>query len=256
MKLLRAEFAFDGSRLTFYFSADRPGRLPPVGQGPRIHVSHRNRVATGRAARRDQADRWLRPVRPRAVLLVLAQGLRAGIDADGQEPGSAADRQSPLGRLWPVDVLPGLRERHLSLGGIISGDRRSRSQSTADGIPSNSASPPDAERLGQRATLDAADALLHRGASADALRSRPSRERRSLAVQLRYGGARRRRRGYRRGLTVASVVGARRGCGLARRAAVRGLPIARGAVAAAGVTAAALARCAATAPTGVGGRLA
>ena len=55
MKLAEAEYTFDGSRLTFYFTAEERVDFRRAGARPRGHFPHAHRTATDRRARPCQA---------------------------------------------------------------------------------------------------------------------------------------------------------------------------------------------------------
>ncbi len=70
MKLVNADYTFDGRKVTFYFVAEGPRRFPRPGARSRQHAARAGRDETDWRARRDQSHRRTRSVRPRAMLLV------------------------------------------------------------------------------------------------------------------------------------------------------------------------------------------
>ena len=86
-----------------------PGRLPRAGARSLGDPARPGRAAPAVGPRRGPAHRRARLVRARAVLLDVPGRLRAGVGADGQGPGPAAEPDADLGRLRAADVLPEVR---------------------------------------------------------------------------------------------------------------------------------------------------
>src|SRR4029077_13342123 len=64
--------------------------LPRTGEGPRRALPHADRAAPDRRAGPGAAPGRLRPVRPRVLLLDLAQGLPSGDAEDGARAAALA----------------------------------------------------------------------------------------------------------------------------------------------------------------------
>jgi PSP1 C-terminal conserved region len=81
MKLVNADYTFDGRKVTFYFVAEGRSRQPGARAG---------RDETEWRARRDQSHRRAGSLRTRAMLLELAARLRGGDGQDGARAGTGA----------------------------------------------------------------------------------------------------------------------------------------------------------------------
>ena len=116
MKVSGIDYVDADDRTIIYFTAAAPGRLPGARPRPVGHAARPGRTAPAVGARRGPADRRARLVRARAVLLDVPGRLRAGVGADGQGPGPAAEPAADLGRVRAADVLPEVRAPAVSSG--------------------------------------------------------------------------------------------------------------------------------------------
>jgi hypothetical protein len=108
MKLSRVEQVFDGGRLIFYFTAD--GRIDFRELVRLLAAEFRTRIEMRQIGVRDEAnDRRLRILRTPALLHLLAAGVRARLDPDGEAAGSRAQPVQALGAVRPPEVLSAVR---------------------------------------------------------------------------------------------------------------------------------------------------
>ena len=90
-----------------------PRRLPRSGARSGADAAYAHRDEADRQPRRDQADRRRRAVRPRAVLLELAERVQLGVGEDGQGAGAVAQPLEAGRHVRAAEVLPALRVRYL-----------------------------------------------------------------------------------------------------------------------------------------------
>ena len=116
MKVIRAEYNFDGSYLTFYFTAEkRVDFRALVKELARIFQA---RIELRQVGVRDEV-RLLGGyglVWPPALLFDVDDRVSADLDPHGQAAEPASQPDGDLGRVWPFALLPGLRERLLCRG--------------------------------------------------------------------------------------------------------------------------------------------
>ena len=84
MKLVDVEYAFDCSKIIFYFTADGRVDFRDAGQGSGRGVPHAHRAAPDRRARRGEDARRARPVRAAHLLRHVPGRFPAGIHQNGE----------------------------------------------------------------------------------------------------------------------------------------------------------------------------
>jgi hypothetical protein len=94
MKLIRAEYSFDATRVTFFFFSET-----------RVDFRELVKDLADRRPGRCAYDRRVRSLRQGALLLVVPEELRAGLDPDGQETGDDFESGQDLRRLRQAALL-------------------------------------------------------------------------------------------------------------------------------------------------------
>ena len=118
IKIVKAEYSFDGTRLTFLYSSDseekdRNQRLAARNQQV---VPRARRDEAHRPARRGQADWRLWRVRRGALLLALPHRVQPGLDQDGEGAGHQPEPARDHGHVRAAALLPGVRVRAVRHG--------------------------------------------------------------------------------------------------------------------------------------------
>ncbi len=106
MKLVGVEHTFDGNKIIFYFTAD--GRIDFRELVKDLAAVFRTRIELRQIGVRDEAKilGGAGLLRPGAVLLLLAGGLRLCFHPNGQGPESIPESHKDIGHLRQADVLP------------------------------------------------------------------------------------------------------------------------------------------------------
>lgn len=87
MKLIDCEFTFDGTKVIFYFAADRESGFPRVGQRSRVGVSYPHRTSSGGHPRRDEDFGRHRAVRQGMLLRGGASRVQKSFHQNGKGAG-------------------------------------------------------------------------------------------------------------------------------------------------------------------------
>ena len=111
MKLIEADYSYDGSRLTVAFTAE--GRVDFRELVKDLAGVFKTRIELRQIGDRDEAKVYerVRPVRASLLLLGLAPGFPAGVHQDGQGAGAAAQPEQDHRRLRALALLPVVRKR-------------------------------------------------------------------------------------------------------------------------------------------------
>src|SRR2546427_8306 len=106
---LRRRMAMGQAEAHDLFHRRAAGGLPGAGARPRGSVSHAHRAAADRRARRGEASRRDRALRPSALHLELAAGRQAGQPVAREGARAFAQPGADLGSVRPPALLPALR---------------------------------------------------------------------------------------------------------------------------------------------------
>jgi cell fate regulator YaaT (PSP1 superfamily) len=102
MELIKAEYNFDGSRLTFFFTADKRVDFRALVRD--LARTFRTRIELRQVGPRDEA-KLLGGIGPCGRLLYVSARFRACLDQDGEGSGSAAQSQQDQRRVRAAALL-------------------------------------------------------------------------------------------------------------------------------------------------------